>query len=289
QTFTVLWPSVDTASGYELQESTDSLFSNPTTFVVAGLAKSFTKSVTTATPFFYRVRGLACGQASSFSQVVIVVIVPLPKPGDININVNAPAGSNQPIVFPLFIPGLASGTTSFVATIDKPWMAVTPTNGIVPPEGVIVTVSLDPSGLPNGTWTGTVIVVYGNPASLGRATTEVTQVASVPVSISLVTPVTPSLFGAAAGALVIPSAGHLAGASSQWQTDLRIANVTTQAQKYMVTFNSGSGDPATPVKQTTVNVDASATMALDDIVRNWFGIGSLGDSANGILVIQQLH
>ena len=55
-----------------------------------------------------------------------------------------------------------------------------------------------------------------------------------------------------------------------------------------VTFNSGSGDPATPVKQTTVNVDASATMALDDIVRNWFGIGSLGDSANGMLFIQQL-
>jgi len=243
--------------------------------------------VTNATAFFYRIRSLACGQTSSFSQVVSVVIVPLPKPGDINIGVNAPVGSNQPITFQVFIPGLPSGPTSFVATGDRPWIAVTPTNGIVPPEGVNVTVSLDPTGLANGTWTGTIIVVYGTPATTGRASAELTQVTSIPVSISLVTPVTPAPLSAAAGALVIPSAGHLAG-TAQWQSDIRIANVTTSPQKYTVSFNSGSGDPAVPVKQTNVSVDAGVTMALDDVVRNWFGVGSLGDSANGMLLIQQL-
>lgn len=287
QTYTVLWNAVDTATGYELQESVDAAFSNPTTFPLATFAKTFTKNVTTAAPFFYRVRSAACGQFSSFSPVVSVVIVPLPKPGDINIGVNAPVGSTQPITFQVFIPGLPSGPTSFVATADKPWMAVTPTNGIVPPEGVNVTVSVDPTGLPNGTWTGTIIVVYGTPAATGRASTEVTQAASVPISISLVTPVSPSPLAAAAGALVVPSVGHLAGAA-QWQSDIRIANVTTSPQKYMVTFNSGTGDPGVPVKQTNVSVDAGATMALDDIVRNWFGVGSLGDSANGMLLIQQL-
>jgi uncharacterized repeat protein (TIGR01451 family) len=290
QTFTVLWNGVDGASGYELQESTDLGFTNPQTTPVGTTSASFTKIITNATPFFYRVRAIACGQPGAYSPVVSIVIVPLPDPKDLrNVSVNTPAGSAQKITFPIFIPGVPGQFMTFVASTDKPWIAVTPTVGIVPPEGITLTITVDPSGLVNGTWTGTVIVIFNTPSTSGsRAKTEVTQQTSVPVTISLVTPVTPSPFGAAAGALVIPSAGHLAGAS-QWQSDVRIANVSTQSQKYMITFNAGTGDVSAPVKQTTVTVDGSATMALDDVIRNWFGIGSLGDSANGMLFIQALN
>jgi uncharacterized repeat protein (TIGR01451 family) len=290
QTFTVLWTGVDGASGYELQESPDLTFANATTIPTSSTSASFTKVATAATPFFYRVRALACGQAGAYSPIVTIVVVPLPDPKDLrNVSVNAPAGSTQKITFPLFIPGVPGQFMTFIASSDKPWIAVTPGVGIVPPEGITITISVDPSGLVNGTWTGTVIVIFNTPStSDSRAHTEVSQATSIPVSVSLVTPVTPSPFGAAAGSFVIPSAGHLAGAS-QWQSDVRIANVSPQSTKYMVTFNAGSGDPAAPVKQTTVTIDGGATMALDDVVRNWFGVGSLGDSANGMLFIQMLN
>jgi len=290
QTYTVLWTAADGASGYELQESSDLSFSNPTTQQLGTTSASFTKVAINATPYFYRVRALACGQTGAYSQIISIVIVPLPDPKDLrNVNVNAPAGSTQKITFPLFIPGVPGQLMTFVASVDKPWLAVTPGVGIVPPEGITLTISVDPSGLVNGTWTGTVIVIFNTPAtSNSRAHTDVTQATSIPVTVSLVTPVTPSPFGAAAGSFVIPSAGHIAGAS-QWQSDVRIANVSTQATKYMITFNAGSGEPSAGVKQTTVNVDGGATMALDDVIRNWFGIGSLNDSANGMLFVQMLN
>jgi uncharacterized repeat protein (TIGR01451 family) len=287
QTYAVQWPEISGAAGYELQESTEPTFANPVSTILTATSKSFLKTASVATPMFYRVRALACDKAGAFSQIISVVVVPLPGPKDKNIDVNVPAGSTTPVVFTIFIPGL-SGPASFVATTDKPWLAVVPTNGIVPPEGINLTLSVDPTGMINGTFTGTVIVAYGTPAAAsGRAHTEVTQVKSIPISISLVTPVTPAPLSAAAGALVVPSAGHV-GAASPWQSDIRVANVSPSLQKYQVTFNDGTAAQNASVKQTIVSIDGGATMALDDIVRNWFGVGSLGDAANGILLIQQL-
>jgi len=56
------------------------------------------------------------------------------------------------------------------------------------------------------------------------------------------------------------------------------------AAKYQLSFNNGSGT----MKQTNLNIEAGATTALDDFVRTWFGVGPLGDSANGALTIQAL-
>jgi uncharacterized repeat protein (TIGR01451 family) len=287
QTYTVQWPDIGGAAGYELQESTEPAFANPTSTILTATFKTYLKTASVATPAFYRVRALACGNTGVFSPIISVVVVPLPGPHDKNIDVNVPAGSTTPVVFTIFIPGL-SGPASFAATTDKPWLSVVPTNGIVPPEGVNLTLSVDPTGMINGTFTGTVIVAYGTPAAAeGRARTEVTKVTSIPISISLVTPVTPAPLSAAAGALVVPSTGHLGG-SSPWQSDIRVSNVSPSLQKYQVTFNDGTAAQNASVKQTIVSIDGGATMALDDIVRNWFGVGSLGDAASGILLIQQL-
>lgn len=283
QTYSVTWTTSGDSGNYELQEAGDFNFTNPVSFTVNGTSRSFTKTATAATPFFYRVRAIACG-STPFSHPIGVVVVPIPGPRDPRFSVTVPAGSTTPVVFQVFIPGLPSGPASFIATADKPWIGVIPQAGIVPQDGTNLTISLDPSDLVNGTWTGTILVVYTTPGS-GKIESNGSTTSSIPVSISLVTPVAPGKQPVpTANTLVIPTVGHLFGVDSQWQSDIRVANLTTSKANYLVTFTSS--DPNTPIKQTTLSIDAAATTALDDIVRSWFGVGSLSDSANGLLFIQ---
>lgn len=294
QTYTVSWTPLEGVTTYELQEASGANFVNIlTTSTLTTTSKTFTKNVTVSSPFHYRVRGLAtCGQGDGpFSIPISIVVLPVPVFDGSGANVNVPDGSTRPVTFQLFVPGIEGGSRAFVASVDKPWLAVTPTNGIVPPEGINLLISADPTELKNGTWTGTVLVIYG---SVGVASTQLHASASstsksFPVSISLVTPVTPvTTAQASASAVVIPSVGHLPGFASTWRSDVRIANISSAPHSYQLTFNNGSGDGATPLKKTNITIDAGATTALDDIVRNWYGIGSLDDSANGLLTIEQL-
>jgi uncharacterized repeat protein (TIGR01451 family) len=287
QTFTVSWDAVDLSVGYDLDEALEPTFSSPQRTSLPGTSKAFTKNVGIPTAFFYRVRAKsACGDVSPFSPTVSVVVIPPPAPNALGPSVNAPAGSTTPITFQLHIPGLPGGTTSFLASADRPWISVFPTSGFIGPQGIDLTITIDPSSLPNGTWMGTIIVVFGN-STISRLGAHATSSVSVPVSVSLTTPVKPTaLPQLGANALVIPSVGHLAGLNSDWRSDIRIANVAATPQKFTLTFNPGTGDAAAPLKQTIITVDAGATTALDDIVRNWFGVGSLGDSTNGMLFIQ---
>src|SRR3954451_3644376 len=127
----------------------------------------------------------------------------------------------------------------------------------MPPEGLNFTISADPSSLQDGTWTGTVIIVFGSTGvSGGKQALDVAPKTSIPISISLTTPVTPAtLTGPSATAVVIPSVGHLAGLSSQWQSDIRIANITGLSKKVQLTFNPGSATSQS-VRQTTLTIDA---------------------------------
>jgi uncharacterized repeat protein (TIGR01451 family) len=288
QTYAVSWDEVSGATSYELQESSNASFNGPTTFTLTGTSKSFTKDVNQATPFFYRVRAVSpCNLAGEFSPVIRVAVLTVPVPAN-DANISVPNGSTTPVTFTIFVPGLPGGSTTFVATADKPWLSVVPTSGIVPPDGANLTVQADPTSLTNGTWTGSIVVVYGSVSVTSNGVhAEGTQpTTTIPVSISLVTPVTPVPATApSASAMVIPSVGHLAGIESNWRSDARIANVGLIAQKYLVTL-TGSGDPSALVKQTTISADAGSTIALDDLVRTWYGLGSLGESSSGALVIQ---
>ncbi|HKR66552.1 MAG TPA: hypothetical protein VJZ00_22685, partial [Thermoanaerobaculia bacterium] len=290
QTYAISWSSISGASGYELQQASDSSFTNPLTMQVAGLSQPFTKTVSEGTAFFYRVRALsACGATGPYSTALRVAVVPVPDPNATTININVPLGSTTPVTWQIFVPGVAGGTTTFIATVDKPWLSVTPVSGVVPPTGMLLTMAIDPSTLTDGTWTGTLIVVYGS-TTVARsvATNGNTPPFVVPVSVSLVSPVTPvALNTPAASAVIIPAVGHLAGLSSTWRSDVRLANTSALLQKYRVTFNSGDGNAA-ELKSTSVSVDAGATTALDDVVRKWFGTGSLGESSNGALIIEPL-
>jgi len=290
QTYTVEWTPTEGTTLYELQESADAVFSNPFIIAVPGTSQPFTKNVNVPTTFFYRVRALGGCNATigSFSASAPIVIIPVPPLGTLNINIPVPAGSKTPVTFPIHVPGLPNVTTSFFATVDKPWLSVAPSNGIMPPEGLNFTISADPSALSDGTWTGTVIIVYGSNGVSGKQALDVAPKTSIPVSISLTSPVSPgTLTAPAATAVVIPSVGHLPGFSSQWQSDIRIANVGSVSKKMQLTFSSGSST-SLAVKQTTVGIDAGGTIAFDDIVRNWFGVGAMNDSSNGVLTVQPL-
>ena len=290
QTYSVAWIGTEGAS-YELQESTEASFSNPTTIALTTTSQSFTKHVQLPTPFFYRVRSQAtCSQVPTvFSATAPVIVIPLPALGSLNPNIPVPSGSTQPVTFPIHVPGVPGTTTTFVAAVDKPWLAVAPTSGIMPPEGLNFTISADPSSLQDGTWTGTVIIIFGSAGVSGRVHTEdAAPKTSIPVSISLTTPVTPGTLSAPAStALVVPSVGHLAGLGAQWQSDVRIANITNLVKKVQLTFSGGSAT-SLAIKQATISIDPGATTALDDIVRNWYGVGAMGDSSNGLLTVQPL-
>lgn len=288
QSYDVTWDAIPGASKYEVDEASNANFTGASTTTVTTNLKSFQHSVNAATPFFYRVRafGGCKQQLSGNSNTARVVLVPVVSgtPGN-GPSANVPSGSKLKVVESILIPGIAGGTFPFVATADQPWLSVQPASGSLPPSGITLTVFADPSDLPNGTFTGTIIVTIGS-GSGAKASTATSSV-SVPVSVNLVTPVKPGSSAAPPNsALIIPSVGHLDGVNSKWQSDVRITNPTATKQSYTVTFTPD--DPARGVKTTTITVAANDTTALDDIVKNWYGLGTIGDSANGALLIVPL-
>jgi uncharacterized repeat protein (TIGR01451 family) len=306
QSYDITWQQVSGASGYELDQATNAAFTDVVTQQVPPPPippSSFsqplppvrvtisTPNVTQPSPFFYRVRARsACaGVLSANSPVIRVVVIPPPPKGQKNGSVNVPVGSKDVVVQQVFVPGVGDGAVhTFTATVDKPWLTVSPSSGILPNDGITLDVSADPASLVNGTETGTVIVTISSGASASSVATNGATVVSVPVSVNLVTPVTPSTKDLPPpNTLIIPSVGHLDGLNSHWQSDIRLANTGASKQLYELKFTPA--DPsAGGVKSTRIDVDGGATTALDDIVRNWYGIGALGDSANGVLEIRPL-
>ncbi len=234
----------------------------------------------TAQVFFYRVRALnECG-LSGFSKVLRVVI--LPAVVTTRPVLNVPAGTRDEQVLQIFIPG-ESERLAFTATTDRPWITrIDPSSGILPTEGITLNLHIDPSQLPNGTFTASVIITT-SPLSSGRITPHAGGKKSAPVTINLITPVVPVDSSAISeDSLVIPAVGHLVGLNSQWRSDVRIFNPSAAKMKYVLNFLAvGSSD----VKQTTIETDAGATTALDDIIHNWYGVGEVGDSATGVLQV----
>jgi len=289
QSYTVQWSDAGTSS-YELQEAATEAFDNPTTFQVNGTSRAFTKSATTATAFFYRVRALsACGQGpgpySTSQRVVVVPVTP--------INAQSPSATvdinNKHVVIQsVFIPGQGA-VIPFTASADEPWLTVTPSSGFLPAAGLTLTVSADPADLPNGTFTATIIVTFPDAIGGKIGTLDTKPPVTVPVSVSVVTPVSPTTISTpSANSLIIPSVGHLDGINSQWRSDVRITNTAAQKLNYLLRFTPAGGDPSS-VKQTQISIAANDTMALDDIVKNWYGVGALGDAANGVLEVRPLN
>jgi hypothetical protein len=284
------WTAPAATTRVEVDESTDIFFApaSTTTQTTTGNSLHFQHTVNSPAAFYYRVRAfLGCATAFTANSVVMrVVVAPFVAPT--NPNVSVPVGSKTLVSISVHVPGFLGQTVPFAASLDdKPWLkSVQPTSGVLPPEGFDFVVIADPDGLPNGTFTGTLILLLTTPGNGKIGNNGVTPV-GVPVSISLVTPVSPKPAGnPPANALIIPSVGHLDGINSHWQSDIRVANTSQQTARYQLTFTPD--DAAKGVKQTLINVDPGVTTALDDIIKTWYGVGSLGESANGVLEIRPL-
>ncbi|HSP16518.1 MAG TPA: hypothetical protein VLV78_17370 [Thermoanaerobaculia bacterium] len=267
----------------EFQEADNDAFRNATSQTTPSASMSYSHlPVVQAQVFFYRVRAFsACSSTPGpFSKVLRVVLVPAvvtTRPV-----VNVPAGSKEEVILKIFIPG-ESERVAFSATSDRPWITrIDPSSGILPMEGITLTLHIDPSQLPNGTFTATVIIAI-SPLTDSRITTQGNTSKSSPVTINLVTPVVPVDAGSASDdSFIVPAVGRLVGLNSQWRSDVRIFNPSSQAMTYTLNFlAAGSSD----VKQTTIQTDPGATTALDDLIHNWYGVGEVGDSATGVLQV----
>jgi hypothetical protein len=288
--YAVRWTPVVNADVYEVQEATSLDFTNATTKTVSGISTSFTHVVTDRPQqFLYRVRAVSsCSdERGAYSNAVGVFITPL-KPTAKEQNASAEIGVADNVVQTVFLEGSPTPVT-FTATVDKPWLTVTPSSGTLGTAGQTLTVTADPSTLRPGTNTATVKVVYGSTGS-GKVKANAVTPKSVPVSVTLVSPVAPGGRNTPPpDAQIIPAVAHAAGVNgSLFESDIRLTNLSPQTMKYMLNFTPSGVDGTTSGNSTTVQVDPGGTMALDDILASFFGSGSGGTSSTGMLEIRPL-
>ena len=286
--YNVRWTAVSNATSYELQESSTSDFSTATTQVVSDLAAGFIHTAATAPQkWHYRVRAISsCNdERGPYSHVVIVTVLPDTPQKQTSVEVGTVSTIRQLI----FIPG-RTPSVPFTASTDKPWATVTPSTGTLGPQGVTLTVVSDPVALKLGTNSATVILTLGAASKGGIIALDTTPPVSVPISVTTVTPVSSGGKNTPLpNSLIIPAVGHATGINnSLFETDVRIANISAQAMKYQLNFTLTRSDASQSGQSTTIQVDPNSTMALDDILTSFFGTGSDGSSALGVLEIRPL-
>ena len=285
--YNVTWTIVsDPSATFTVEESTDPNFATGTitdTRSVSGFTAQFSHNVTATTKYYYRVHANNCsGSPGPLSAVVgTTVQVQQPATGR-SADATAPLGSTTPVSIPVHIDAPSSAKAldvAFTATTDKPYLTVSPSSGTIPPGGTTVTVTANPTGLPPGANTGT-LTVQSNGANI----------ATKSVSVSLVTPVGPG--GKTippSNALIIPAVAHAPGANGPFQSDVRLTNTSGGSVQYQVSFTPTRTNATTSSKTTQVTVDNGQTIALNDIVNDFFGIGASGDAAIGALEIRPLN
>ena len=286
--YLVSWsPVSDPNATFTVEESTSPDFSSTAPSPsVTGLNTRFQHVVTSNTTYFYRVHANSCnGAPGPVSSTVSIVVQPVQTFTGRSGDAITPFGSTDPVTMKFFIPGSSAKEaldTTYTASTDKSFLTVTPASGTIPPSGTTLTVTANPTNLPPGANTGT-LVVSANGATIANKS----------VSVSLVTPVTPSGKGIPpANALIIPAVAHAPGALGPFQSDVRLANASAATTSYQVTFTPTRTDGSKNGKTTVVNVDAGQTIALNDILRDFFGVGATdasGDSGQGALEIRPLN
>jgi len=288
--YTLSWtPVVDPTATFVVDEATSPDFTaNFTTRNVSGTSTQFQHVVTSPTRYYYRVRATTCaGAPGTNSPTVSIVVQPVPivttaRSGDVVTQFGNPALVSVQFFIPNPTGKTALDTVPFTAATDKPYLTVTPSSGTIPPGGTTVTVTANPANLPPGANTGTLVVTSNN-----------TPVTSKSVSVSLVTPVAPGSTNLPpANALIIPAVAHAPGANGPFQSDVRLTNGGAASVSYQIKFTPAGSDASRPIKTTTVSVDPSQTIALNDILRDFFGVGatdSAGDVGQGALEIRPLN
>jgi hypothetical protein len=287
--FTIGWLPGANTSAFLVEESPDPMFAVVESKIVSDPYASFVHEVAVPTPFYYRVIAVSdCNEKQSLpSETVRVVVTPKQASADSKVDNVHPLGTTGQLEIPIRIGGSAGKSTSattFTAATTQPWMTVSPSSGTIPPDGITLVVTAETGQLGPGANTGSLVLtttdsLTGKTTSSGSTTT--------PVSVSLVSPVSPtSKSGPKPESLIIPAVGHAAGLNSQWQSDVRLSNISAQPVNYLLFFTPSGQAGTGTVKQASVTVSPGSTVALDDVVKSWFGIGADGASATGQLEIR---
>ena len=291
-------------SRYELQEATKSDFSDAQTFQVNGATtRNFTHTVTIDTRYYYRVHAapVCGGDFGGFSPAVSVLVTAPQSSRQPNFNFAQLPCPQSPCVITqqIFIPGittsgktgpLATGDTFSVAS-DKSFMTISPSSGPLPADGATVTATIDLTQLDTGSTQASVTINRAPAAGKVGALGDPPAPINVPVSVSVVAPVTPTPKDPNAGfnALLIPAVAHADGIGSRFVSDVRLTNTASQSINYQLTYTPNGTDGTVTGKQTTLTVNAGDTKALNDIVKDWYGSGVLGEAPQGSLEIRPLN
>jgi hypothetical protein len=281
--YSVIWTlTTDPSAQFIVQESTSPDFSSGVTErQVNGLSTTFRHDISTTTTYYYRVRATNCGGAEvPFSRTTSTVVQAAAPATSQNPEVTVPLGTMQPVSIQVFIPGVPDnlrnggrstlGATTFTASTDKPYLAVTPSSGTLPPTGTTVTVTASPGSLPAGASTGTLTV-----------TTPGAPPKNTPININLVTPVAPtSKTTPPPNALIIPVVTHVNGVAGPFLSDVRLTNSSAASVKYQIGLTPTGTDAKTSSKVTEVTVGTQETVALNDVVKNFFGFGATGAASD---------
>jgi uncharacterized repeat protein (TIGR01451 family) len=288
------WEPVEGADLYELQESATEAFDGPAIFLTAGTTVELQHETVEPVAYFYRVRALCDEIAGPWSPASRIVIVP-PSTSTLETTLVRDFGYSDPVETMIQIPfpeELAPPGTpiGFEASADQPWLTVLPASGLTPAEGLQLMLIVDPAQLPVGSSQGTISIVFQILTGAKRVESASTSsTTSHGVTMTLVTPVTPTPKGPPpADALIIPAVAHVPGIASQWQSDIRIANVSPTNARYQISFTATGVDGTQSGKQSEIQIGPGTTVAINDIVKRWYGLGSLGDGTSGVLDIRRI-
>lgn len=284
QPYVFVWsPGLNTAS-YEVQEATKENFSDAITIPTNEIFEFFTHQASVATRYFYRVRSLSsCGLGTGpYSDAASIVILPTATT-----DAAASYGTQNVVIQTVHVPG-GSVTQPFNATVDQPWLTVTPASGSLPPGGIDLTVSADPKNLPVGSHTASIRLFTGS-SSVAIASRRINGTTppsnSLPISVNLVTPVTPNAGNPPIPtSLIIPVLAHT-GTS---QSDVRVANLSAQTARYQLNFTPSGTDGTKVGQQVTIQIGAGETAALNDVLKNFFGYAAATDHVTGVMEIRPL-
>jgi len=291
--YTVEWSRVsDPQATFIIEESTSPNFTtNFVTSTVSGLQQIFKHDVTTPTTYYYRVKPTVCqGGTPTYSRTAQVVVQPRANTNSKNAEVVVPVGTVGSVPFNVFVPGLGVPVT-FDASVDKPYLDVTPKTGTMPAAGMNFTITASPGTLPAGANTGTLRILATSALAAGGGAS--TTAINIPVSVSLVTPVQPGAKTTPpANAMIIPVVTHVNGATGPFLSDVRLTNASGGTVNYQITMTPTQTDGTTSSKVTEITVDSEKTVALNDIVKNFFGYGATDNPADfgfGALEIRPLN
>ena len=279
----IQWSPVPGSTGYELQVADNNAFQNAQTIATPATQHPLTPSneSSEAQPLFVRVRALdqrcTTPSVSAFGPAAVVFVLPR------TLNEGStPQSDPAPLTF-TFVLGAEYAGQTFSAASRVPWLTITPASGVVAAGGTTLTVTANTAGLPVGTSLGGVSITLTS-AATGIAANGSSTI-NTSFSVSLVTPVTSDPKNTPPpDALIIPAVAHADGINSKFQSDVRVSNTSARLMKYEVTFTPSGENGLSRGQQSTFSVEPGQTVALDDILRTWFGTGD--GSAMGTLEIR---